>query len=192
MTAGRKSVTVNKDWATPKKYVDAIRDFFEGRVDLDPCSSKSSIVDAKVEYSLPDSDGLSESWNYHTIYVNPPYGADRERRTTIKDWIAKCDEAHEGFGSEVLALVPVATNTRHWKDHIFGKASAICFLGDTRLRFIINGTEDNKGAPMSCAMVYWGGNVSRFYEVFAKFGAVVDVTPLIHSHWKYPMVPNRV
>jgi hypothetical protein len=174
MTAGRKSVTENKDWCTPRKYVNAINEFFGRQVALDPCSSKFSILHAEVEYMLPDKDGLRESWNFPTIYVNPPYGADKARDTTIKDWIRMCDLAHQKYGAEVLALVPVATNTRHWKDHIFGKAAGICFLADTRLRFIINGTENNKGAPMSCAMVYWGKNLDRFNEVFSRFGAVVS------------------
>jgi len=173
VTAGRKIKTFNKDWCTPKKYVDAVKKFFGGEIDLDPCSCKFSIVGAKTEYMLPDKDGLNSSWNFRTIYVNPPYGIDLKRKTKIKDWIKKCEEAHRVYGSEVLALIPVAVNTAHWKDYIFGKANAICFLGDTRLKFIINGDDKNKGAPMACAMVYWGANSYRFNKVFSKFGAVV-------------------
>jgi hypothetical protein len=36
-----------------------------------------------------------------------------------------------------------------------------------------------KGAPMACAMVYWGENVKRFYDVFIEHGAVVDISNLI-------------
>ena len=110
-----------------------------------------------------------------TIFVNPPYGADRERGTTIRDWLRKCAEARSEYGAEVLALVPVATNTSHWKLHVWGAATGIAFLYDTRLRFLIDGHERNKGAPMSCAMVYWGERFGQFYEVFVEFGAVVDV-----------------
>jgi hypothetical protein len=81
-------------------------------------------------------------------------------------------------GSEVLALVPVATNTGHWKKYIYGKASGICFLYDTRLRFLVDGKDEGKGAPMSCAMVYWGRNFDRFCEVFLEFGAVVSLANL--------------
>lgn len=176
MTAGRNINTLNKDWGTPRKYVDAVKKFFGGQIDLDPCSSKSSIVGAKMEYMLPEKDGLKESWNYRTIYVNPPYGFDNKRRTKIKDWIRKCENAHRLYGSEVLALIPVASNTSHWKEYIFGKANAICFLAEPRVKFIINGNEKNKGAPMACAIVYWGIDSDKFYEVFSKFGAVVLAT----------------
>jgi hypothetical protein len=73
----------------------------------------------------------------------------------------------------VLALIPVATNTAHWKYYIFNEATSICFLYDTRLKFIMNGSDDNKGALMACCMVYWGNNVFQFRGVFKKFGAVV-------------------
>ena len=127
---------------------------------------------------LPEKDGLMESWDFPKIYVNPPYGADRERGTTIKNWMAKCCIANKTYNSEVIALVPVATNTSHWKQCVFGQADAICFLYDTRLRFLINGAEENKGAPMACSMIYWGNNVNLFYEIFMEYGAVVDIRPL--------------
>jgi hypothetical protein len=69
----------------------------------------------------------------------------------------------------------VATNTSHWKEYIFGKAVAICFLADTRLKFRINGSEDNKGCPVACCMVYWGNDYERFKDIFSKYGYVVKV-----------------
>ena len=179
MTAGRKSAeSLSQHWCTPPEYVTAIRRFFFGSVALDPCSNRYSIVRATVEYSLPEVDGLAAPWNYPTVFVNPPYGRDRERSTTIRDWLRKCAEAHSQHDAEVLALVPVATNTRHWKQYVFGAATAVAFLYDTRLRFLVNGKNGGKGAPMSCAMIYWGPDYERFKEIFLRFGAVVDVRHL--------------
>ncbi|MXW56627.1 MAG: hypothetical protein F4Z59_08230, partial [Gemmatimonadales bacterium] len=135
-------------------------------------------VGASVLYSVPSTDGLVESWNHPTIFVNPPYGRDQERRTTIRDWLRRCAESNARHGAEVLALVPVATNTRHWKSYVFGAATGVAFLYDTRLRFLENGKEGGKGAPMSCAMVYWGQRYERFERVFICFGAVVDIRNL--------------
>ena len=177
MSAGRTVNTQNQSWGTPKKYVDAVKRFFGGSISLDPCSNEFSIVNANIEYRLP-LDGLKESWNFPKIYVNPPYGSDRERGTTIKSWLAKCALSHRKYNSEVIALVPVATNTGHWKQSVFGEATAICFLYDTRLKFLENGLDVGKGAPMSCAMVYWGNNYNAFYDEFIKYGAVVDITNL--------------
>ncbi len=171
--------TENKDWCTPPKYVNAIKDFFQGEIALDPCSNRYSIVEASTEYSLPKHDGLRESWNFPTIYVNPPYGLDRKHGTSIKHWLRRCEEANRLNASEVIALVPVATNTGHWKKYVYGRATAICFLYDTRLRFLVNGKDGGKGAPMSCALIYWGNNYQRFFESFIKFGAVVNIENLM-------------
>ena len=178
MTAGRSINSKSQDWCTPQKYVDAVKKVFGGEISLDPCSSQYSIVNAKVEYMLPEQDGLRESWDYPTIYVNPPYGIERKHGTMIRHWLAKCAEAHEKYGAEVLALVPVATNTGHWKKSVFGKAQAICFLYDTRLKFLENGKSGGKGAPMACAMIYWGKLYRKFYDVFINHGAVLNTSSL--------------
>jgi len=175
VTAGRTLNTLSQDWGTPEKYVQAVREFFNGAIALDPCSNEHSIVHAEVEYRLPDHDGLRESWSFSTIFVNPPYGIDKERGTSIRRWLSRCAGANEDHQSEVLALVPVATNTGHWKKNVFGKATGVCFLYDTRLKFLVNGRNGGKGAPMACAMVYWGCDFDRFSSIFSKFGAVVDL-----------------
>ena len=178
MSAGRNINTQSQNWGTPLKYINAVKKVL-GNIDLDPCSNEHSLVGAEVEYKLPYQDGLKESWNFPTIYVNPPYGIDKSRGTTIKHWLAKCVYAHEEYNSEVLALVPIAANTVHWKKYVFTKAKCICFLYDTRLKFLENGLNTGKGAPMACAMIYWGCNKEVFYDTFINFGAVVDISNLI-------------
>lgn len=178
MTAGRNIMSNNKEWCTPLKYTNAVKDVL-GTIELDPCSNQHSIVGAETEFKLP-KNGLEESWNYKTIYVNPPYGIDKDRKTRIVDWIKKCYESHINYNSNVMALIPVAVNTRHWKDYIFGKSS-ICFLYDTRLKFLINGMVSGKGAPMACAMIYWSNDCDRFYDVFSKFGYVVKFEGIING-----------
>lgn len=170
MTAGRSTKPKGTDWGTPKKFVDSVRKFFRGGIALDPCSNQWSVVGADVEYRLPKEDGLSLSWDFPTIFVNPPYGSDKTRKTTIMDWLRMCHHAHTNHGSQVIALVPVATNTMHWKECVWGQASAICFVYDTRLKFLVRGKPSGKGAPMACAMVYWGSEVDRFTDVFSIHG----------------------
>lgn len=179
MSAGRSINTLSQSWGTPPKYVKAVKTVFGGIIDLDPCSNEYSIVNAETQYALPEKDGLHESWNFSTIFVNPPYGIDKNRGTTIKHWLAKCADSHVKYGSEVLALVPIAANTAHWKNYVFTKATAICFLYDTRLKFLENGQDTGKGAPMACSMVYWGNKYEKFYDVFIEHGAVVDIRNLI-------------
>lgn len=170
-------IGLSQHWGTPPVYVKAVRKVL-GTIELDPCSNEFSVVHAKIEYRLPDHDGLIESWNYPTIYVNPPYGTDKTRGTRIRDWLTRCADAHRQHGSEVIALVPVATNTGHWKANIWGVATSVAFLYDTRLKFTVNGVASGKGAPMSCAMVYWGEHIDVFRDTFSAFGAVADLRPL--------------
>lgn len=176
MTAGRHIISKSQSWGTPQKYVDAVKLFFNGVIALDPCSNEFSIVHAEMEYMLPEKNGLLETWDFSTIYVNPPYGFDPSSKTSIKDWLSKCADANARYGSEVLALIPVATNTRHWKNFIFKRASMICFLDDTRLRFLEEGKDVGKGAPMACAMVYWGERLADFKRIFSEYGFVVDIS----------------
>ncbi len=176
--AGRSVNSQSQDWCTPPKYVNAVKKMFDDEIELDPCSNKDAIVHAKTEFLLPENNGLEKEWNYKTIYVNPPYGADRTRGTTIKNWLSKCTQSHKTYNSEIIALVPVATNTTHWKEFVFGEADAVCFLYDTRLRFLVKGSTENKGAPMACAMIYWGNRFSKFEKVFQEFGAVLNLENL--------------
>jgi hypothetical protein len=175
MTAGRIANSQNHHWGTPQHYIDAVKEVFNiNKIDLDPCSNEHSLVNARVEYKLPEIDGLSKKWDFRTIYVNPPYGSDKIRKTTIKHWLKKCHDSYEEFQSEIIALVPVATNTSHWKKYVWVSASAVAFLHDTRLKFLVNGKGGGKGAPMSCAMIYWGNNKERFFEIFSEYGSIVN------------------
>lgn len=158
MTIGRKNISLVKNWNTPKEFIDVISKFL-GEIHLDPCSNEYSIVNAKVEYKLPLQDGLKESWNFPTIYVNPPYGRDKISKTSIKNWLAKCTDANKNYGSEIVALIPVATNTKHWQENIFLFAKCICFLKVSRLKFDLEGQPVEKGSPMACCLVYWGATI---------------------------------
>jgi hypothetical protein len=161
MSAGRRVNTKSKDWCTPPKYVAPITAFFGGVIELDPCSNSESIVNAKIELC---KGGLEYDWSTaKSVYVNPPYGRDGE--TTIYDWLKKCHISN----TEIIALIPVATNTKHWKHFVFS-SQVICFLGDTRLKFLIDGNTNNKGASMSCCLVYWGKNGKDFIHIFSDYG----------------------
>jgi len=167
MSAGRKHISEKKDWNTPPKYVKLVNEMF-GQIDLDPCSNETSIIDANIKYILP-TNGLVESWDYKQIFVNPPYGRNVVNKTSIYNWIEMGVKTSK-LGNELLYLIPVATNTKHFKELIFKNANGICFLEDTRLKFWDNGIEDKKGAPMACCMVYFGSKYDKFSEIFGSVG----------------------
>ena len=91
MTAGRESVSKQKNWCTPEPLVSMIHQFFNNKIDLDPCSNQYSLIKAKTKFILPKNDGLKSNWNFKKIFVNPPYGNDKERKTSIKDWFKKSE-----------------------------------------------------------------------------------------------------
>lgn len=173
MSVGRSINSQTSEWCTPKKYVDLITKFF-GTIELDPCYNMDSLVLANNKFIYPNNDGLHECWNYNSIYINPPYGKGLNN-TTIKDWFKKAYEAYIKYDSEVIMLVPVATNTRHWKDYVYNKACSICFLSDTRVKFRINGNENNKGSPMSCCFIYYGNRYIEFRDVMSVVGNTIQL-----------------
>lgn len=171
MSLNRKSITENKHWNTPIEYIDLIKKFFGGEISLDPCSNSNSLVRAKIEYF----DGaLEKDWKEKTIFVNPPYGSDKKNKTRIFHWIEKAARTHFEFNNEIILLIPVSTNTRHWRI-IFEQAKSICFLKIPRLKFGINGNFDNKGAPMAISLVYFGSRADKFKEIFKEVGYCVGL-----------------
>ena len=166
MSAGRKNNSPTKHWNTPPKIISAIKKFWNGEIALDPCSNEHSLVGAKREYILP-VDGLKEHWAEKT-FVNTPYGRNQENKTSLLDWVIKA----ENSPPEIIMLIPVATNTRHFYK-VFETAQSICFLKDSRLKFWMEGREDKKGAPMACCLVYWGLEGERFKKEFGGLGKVV-------------------
>lgn len=173
MSAGRKNNSQIKNWNTPPKIIAAAKDFWNGEIELDPCSNEFSMVGAKRNFLWPQ-DGLLEDWNAASVFCNPPYGRDSERKTSLLDWAKKSIAANKVFGAEIILLIPVATNTRHFKE-LFNYGGAICFLADTRLKFWMEGREDKKGAPMACCLVYIGERVEEFIRVFSGMGKCVVI-----------------
>lgn len=172
MSAGRTNNSDKKDWNTPPKYIIPIKQFFGGKIDLDPCSNEFSLVGAEENFIYPENNGLIEKWNGDKIFINPPYG--RSKGKSLYDWLEKGLFEYEG-GKEMIFLIPVATNTKHFKEIIFKKFSSICFLSDTRLKFYNEGAEDKKGAPMACCLCYLGYRKDNFKETFCEFGKVFDI-----------------
>lgn len=174
MSAGRQNKSNCVEWGTPQEYLNLVKDVL-GIISLDPCSNDYSLVDAETNFKLPQNDGLKEKWNYKTIFVNPPYGRNSTNKTSIKDWLNKCTEANKTYNSQIIALIPVATNTKHWQDNIFVNSTSVCFLKVSRLKFLKEGKVYEKGAPMSCAIIYWGNDKNKFKSVFKDYGICMDI-----------------
>lgn len=110
-------------WATPPSLVqDLEREF--GPFDLDPCCIAMT-AKAPTFYTAQD-DGLSKPW-FGRVFMNPPYSSPGP-------WCEKAlRETSEGRAELVIGLLPVATDTGWFHDHIKGKAEIRFVKG--RVRF---------------------------------------------------------
>lgn len=104
---------------TPEYVLRPVRTSLGGTIELDPCTTPDNPVGA-VRFYTPPVDGAAEPWDAAAIYVNPPYGKARER------WVQRCIQAAVA-GSQVVLLIPAATDTRIWQDAA-ATASAVVFI----------------------------------------------------------------
>ena len=126
-------------WSTPQEFFDKLNEEFN--FTLDPCCVPST---AKCNiYFTPEVDGLKQSWEGHTVFMNPPYGRE------INKWLRKAYEESLN-GTIVVCLIPSRTDTKYWHDYCM-KASEIRFIKG-RLKF---GNSVNS-APFPSAVVIFG------------------------------------
>ena len=126
-------------WSTPQEFFDKLNEEFN--FTLDPCCVPST---AKCNiYFTPEVDGLKQSWEGHTVFMNPPYGRE------INKWLRKAYE-ESLKGTIVVCLIPSRTDTKYWHDYCM-KASEIRFIKG-RLKF---GNSVNS-APFPSADVIFG------------------------------------
>jgi phage N-6-adenine-methyltransferase len=96
-----------------------------------------------VPHCLPE-DGLKQSWQGATCWMNPPYSQTRA-------WLEKAWAEVAQGGAMVVCLVAARTDTVIWHECIFPHATEIRFLRG-RVKFV--GGE--AGAPFpSAIVVFW-------------------------------------
>ena len=162
------------DWYTPPEIVEAVRDLFDGRIDLDPCSNSHEApnVPALVHFTRED-DGLSRPWSGR-VYLNPPYGKG------IGPWIEKVREEHEaGRVTAAVVLVKAATDTRWFR--VLSERYPRCEVAG-RLKF--SGCKNP--APFPSVLFYLGDEVQRFADVFGRFGVLVAPLPAARGAEEVP------
>lgn len=168
---------------TPDEIVAAIHRQWGGPAQLDPCADLSRPI-AAVNWG-PETNGLDRARVWRgTVWCFPSggvaWGGPDGSRSLIGDWTHRCREAFAVNGSEVLALIPVATNTAHWRRDVWGvpaggAATAVSFLYEPRVKFLIQGKPYGRGASIPYATVYWGRNVRAFADAWRGLGAIVEI-----------------
>ena len=94
------------EWSTPQALFDELDKEFH--FTLDPCCTHEN---AKCHYHhTKEDDGLSQCWQGHIVFMNPPYGRE------IGYWMEKAYTASK-HSTTVVCLVPARTDTAWWHDY---------------------------------------------------------------------------
>ena len=126
------------EWSTPQYLFDELKKEFGLHIDC--CATKEN---AKCNlYWDKESDGLSQDWDNHHIWMNPPYGRE------IGKWVKKASEI-KGKHGMVVCLLPARTDTKWFHDYIYNKSEIRFIKG--RLKF---GDSKNSAPFPSMIVIY--------------------------------------
>ena len=129
----------SKDWETPQDFYEKLNEEF-GPFTLDPCATEETTKVSEC-YFTPLDNGLSQSWEKQTVFMNPPYGRE------ISAWIEKAYRESLKPNTKVVCLIPARTDTKYWHEYCM-RAKEIHFVKG-RLKF---GNSENS-APFPSAVV---------------------------------------
>ncbi len=146
-------------WNTPPEFVGDVLEFFDNKLDLDPCCNdiENPNVPARILYD-EKANGLTHNWVAESVFMNHPY-------SNSKEWIPYAVSQYElGHAKELILLIKMDVSTRWWKS-----ISTYPFLAiNKRLKF-----GNGKGAaPFQSAIVYLGDRLGKFRRIFGKYGTV--------------------
>lgn len=145
------------EWVTPDNFYNGLDNIYHFTLDpaTDGWNSKCK------RYFTAQQDGLKQSWQGETVFVNPPY-------SDIKEWVRKSYEEGQKPNTCVVMLIPSRTDTKYWHDYIM-KAQEIHFVKG-RLKF---GNQKNC-APFPSAVI-----------VFHKDMPFAPTAPAFYSMGRY-------
>jgi phage N-6-adenine-methyltransferase len=141
-------------WNTPSSVVSDVIAFFDGSLDLDPCSNdiENPNVPAKKVYT-ESMNGLSHDWIADSVFMNHPY-------SNSKEWVPYAVKQYE----EMILLIKLDVSTKWWNS----VSSYPWIAVNRRLKF-----GSGKGAaPFQSAIIYLGNRIERFNTIFGGYGTL--------------------
>ena len=96
-------------WNTPVEFVGDVVKFFNGTIELDPCSddAENPNVPAKKVYT-EGMNGLAHEWIADSVFMNHPY-------SDSKRWVPYAAHQYEcGNAKEMVLLIKLDVSTRWW------------------------------------------------------------------------------
>ena len=161
-------------WNTPPEFVGDVLEFFDNKLDLDPCcdDENNPNVPAKKVYT-EKTNGLAHEWIADSVFMNHPY-------SNSKEWVPYAVSQYElGNAKEMILLIKLDVSTKWWRS--VSQYSWIAI--NKRLKF-----GDGKGAaPFQSAIVYLGKNLDKFNNVFGKYGTLYVPHQKVSHHIETPL-----
>lgn len=154
------------EWYTPRHVIEAARSVLGG-IDLDPasCATAQEVVQAGTYYTK-EQDGLSLPW-YGRVFLNPPYS-----RSLIAPFTGRVHQAYQsGEIAASVVLVNTGTDTPWGQELLLHYP--VCLIRGRETFWNSTYRAGRPGGNLFRHMaLYLGPDVSRFAEVFSRFGVV--------------------
>lgn len=144
-------------WNTPREIVNDIIEFFEGEIELDPCSNDENNPNVPaLRVYTEETNGLEHPWIAKSVFMNHPYSES-------KLWVPYAAEQYEcGNARELILLIKLDVSTKWWN-----RISNYPWIAiNRRLKF----GDGRNAAPFQSALVYLGIDLERFKNRFQKYG----------------------
>jgi len=156
-------------WYTPKQYIDAVRNVFDGHIDLDPATNDlaNETVQAAQIFTEED-DGLEQDW-HGNVFMNPPYGK-KDGDSLAGMFCEKAVAEYELGNSDQTIILVNSVHSQKWQGVLYDYV--VCFV-DHRIQFVSGDGEENKNPTFQNIFIYLGKNKEAFKKAFSKFGYVM-------------------
>lgn len=146
------------NWNTPKYMFNYLNKHFHFQ--LDPCASFDNYLELKYYFTLMNNDGLEQPW-IHNAFVNPPYGAENERK-----WTNKALDEFEKYKKNIFILLPAKTEAP-WFGKLFEKSSVIIFP-QKRISFVNKDGKKINGNTMG-SVIFGLMDIERNEDKYIEF-----------------------
>lgn len=157
-----KGVNNNDEWHTPKYVIEKVKNVYNGKIDLDPCSSElaNERIKAKFYYTKENSCLDENHLWFGKVFMNPPYSKRLLQNILTK---AVYEYEHKNI-SELIILTNSSTDSK-WNQTLISGLQAYT-LGRIKFRYP-NGIEGNLPSRGQ-VFTYYGDNKLKFIQEFSK------------------------
>lgn len=142
---------------TPEVVLKALESL--GPIGLDPCSNETSIVNARVSWTVVENGLGLISWEHTAagalIYVNPPFNE-------LPEWVRRII-AEAAHGAEIVLCAPARVDTQWFAACLEAGGTAALWKGRITFRGAAN------SAPFPLALIYFGPRVQIFRSALASY-----------------------